>query len=438
MVNKELKIIKKKYGEKMSKLCKIMLATILEEDGKLLKILLDKFNPTHYLYDDLLNNGKINEFIDYIYSLYDKNNLLSDKTPKELFDMAGYILYDECMTEKDIQYFRKYYTKKEELCTFNGGRLNNSRVFFAVKKNIDNIKRENFDNPHRQDEYGTSVISIQYKRYGSSILSIKNRYNSTVENPDATFSNNLDNIIPGLTNSFEREFKLSHVNISDEFVLPGYVIADNKKYYKYNYNIHNIYYCTNNIIIDKNKIINLDNEKYILLDYFILDLQYKKIFKYDDTIKDSFCDSIVDIKKISVLNYNDYKEIYITTNNNESIYIKLDKFNKIEEYVNNIVDRIGNYFLFHNNTLKILALNNITIIGDYFLDFNETLETLSMEKVKIIGDYFLHFNKNIKYLNIPSNTVIGRAFLYFNKDFIQNTEYLKDQKTLVYKPGKNI
>ena len=142
MVNKELKIIKKKYGEKMSKLCKIMLATILEEDGKLLKILLDKFNPTHYLYDDLLNNGKINEFIDYIYSLYDKNNLkniLSDKTPKELFDMAGYILYDECMTEKDIQYFRKYYTKKEELCTFNGGRLNNSRVFFAVKKNIDNI-----------------------------------------------------------------------------------------------------------------------------------------------------------------------------------------------------------------------------------------------------------------------------------------------------------
>ena len=54
----------------------------------------------------------------------------------------------------------------------------------------------------RQDEYGTSVISIQFDRDDTHTLSIKNRYNHKVEKPDATFSNNLNNIVAGLTKSF--------------------------------------------------------------------------------------------------------------------------------------------------------------------------------------------------------------------------------------------
>ena len=80
----------------------------------------------------------------------------------------------ECKTESDIQEFRKYYAPGEELCTFNGGRLNRCHVFFAVKKNVDQITRTNFLNPQRQDEYGTSVISIQFTRGKPNILSIKN------------------------------------------------------------------------------------------------------------------------------------------------------------------------------------------------------------------------------------------------------------------------
>ena len=67
---------------------------------------------------------------------------------------------------------------------------------------MNKIKREDFTNPEREDEYGTSVISIQVTKGDKSFISIKNRYNHSVSNPDATFGNNLDNIAPGLTKAF--------------------------------------------------------------------------------------------------------------------------------------------------------------------------------------------------------------------------------------------
>ena len=124
------------------------------------------------------------------------------ENPKDLLNKAGYILY-ECKTEEEVQSFKKYYAKGEELCTFNGNRLDSCYVYFAVKKDVDNIKREDYKEPKRQDQYGTSVVSIQFTKDDTHTLSIKNRYNHTVDNPDATFSNDLDNIIKGLTDSFE-------------------------------------------------------------------------------------------------------------------------------------------------------------------------------------------------------------------------------------------
>ena len=162
------------------------------------------------MYEDIVKNGVVNSFKNYIYSLVDvelEKEVKVDKNPKELLSEAGYDLY-ECRSESDIQKFKKYYAEGEELCTFNGGRLNDCYVFFAVNKNVNQIRREDFDYPTRQDEYGTSVISIQFTRDETHTLSIKNRYNHTVDNPDATFSNNLDNIIPGLTDSFSKYYGL--------------------------------------------------------------------------------------------------------------------------------------------------------------------------------------------------------------------------------------
>ena len=238
-MSEELKIIKKKYGEKMMHFCRDYMATILETDGLLLSLLVNNFAESHELYDDIVNQHKENEFKNFIYSFVDvekDKEIKVVKTPEELLNEVGYDLY-ECTSEEDIQKFKKYYAKNEELCTFHGGRLERCHVFFAIKKNVDEIKREDYPNPERQDEYGTSVISIQFTKDESHTLSIKNRYNHHVSNPDSTFSNNLDNIIEGLTESFGEHYGLIQQHSHNKFELDGYVKAGDGKYYKYNYEI---------------------------------------------------------------------------------------------------------------------------------------------------------------------------------------------------------
>ena len=147
-MNKELKKIKKLYGEKMMHLCREYFPTILDEEGRLSKIMQDHFAPTKALYENLLAQHKLEDFRVYIFYLYEdkmtQQEIKSLKTPAELLDEAGYILYPECKTEKEIQSFKKYYAPGEELCTFRCNRLNTCRVWFAVKKDVENIKRENF------------------------------------------------------------------------------------------------------------------------------------------------------------------------------------------------------------------------------------------------------------------------------------------------------
>ncbi len=175
-MNSDLKLIKKKYGEEMSHLCRELFPVILEQEGLLSKLLLDNFEPSHFLYEDIVKNGVVNSFKNYIYSFIDveiEKEVRVDKNPKELLSEAGYDLY-ECHSESDIQKFKEYYTSREALCTFRGGRLKNCYVFFVVKKNVDQIRRGNFNHPKRQDEYGTSVISIQFTRDETHTLSIKN------------------------------------------------------------------------------------------------------------------------------------------------------------------------------------------------------------------------------------------------------------------------
>ena len=226
-MNGELKQIKKIYGEDMMHYCRDTFPSILDKKGKLSEILTKVLAPTHSIYKDIKEANCLNDFKIFINTINDeeeKRLVTVKQTPAELLAKVGYDLY-ECKSEEDIQSFKKYYAKGESLCTFRGGRLRRCHVFFAVKRNVDEIKREDFKNPRRQDYYGTSVISIQFSRGESNILSIKNRYNHIVPNPDATFSNNLENIIPGLTYAFENEYNLN-INrpVSSELNLSDYVI----------------------------------------------------------------------------------------------------------------------------------------------------------------------------------------------------------------------
>lgn len=411
----DLKLIKDKYGEKMMHFCRSAFSTILETPGLLFNLLKDKFEFSKFLYEDIENAAAFDMFKNYIYSMLKEEDakVASEKTPKELLEELEYDFY-ECKTEEDIQYFKKYYKQEEELCTFSGGRLKTCHVFFAVKKDAENIKRA--EEPKRQDEYGTSVISIQFTKGDINTLSIKNRYNHSVSNPDATFSNCLENITPGLTDSFEKTYNLN-IDQTDyrNFELDGYVYANDGKYYKYNYEINNIYYCPNNIIIDNYNVIRTyeEKEKYIVLDYFILDLVNKKIFEYDDLF-DSFVEGIKNIKKIDVIKDKNTQNKIIKIENTDSniIYIEIDKTNRIISYANNYVEKIWTSFLEYNTTLKNLEMNSVKEIGNRFCYRNKNIKNISLNSVEKIGNNFFVNNMTLTKIILPNVKEIGENCLY--------------------------
>lgn len=78
-----------------------------------------------------------------------------EKNPKELLKSVGYILDDNIKKKEDYFKYKKYYEKSEQLCKF--GRYNAceryNKLFYIYKKDINNIKRTDFDSPNRHDEY---------------------------------------------------------------------------------------------------------------------------------------------------------------------------------------------------------------------------------------------------------------------------------------------
>ena len=327
---------------------------------------------------------------------------------------AGYTLY-ECNTEEDILNFKKYYKTGEELCTFRGNRLESCYVFFAVKEGADKLDRSKFKNPERQDEYGTSVISIQFSRNDYN-LSIKNRYNHTVSNPDATYSNNLENIISGLTDSFEKYLEHSiNYNKNDKFEIPGYTVF-NGKYYEYNYEIHNIYYCPNNIIIDNDRIVEYEKEKYILADYYTINLKDKVIYLYDPEIDDGFIKIYKDIDKIYVKNDNDKKIVTIVTKDGEESKIIISKdLNQIIEYENNNIKELEYGFMYYCVDLKNINLPNLEVIDNFCFTESRSIENLYFPKVREIGSCCFKHTYDMKKIDMPNLiSVDNHSFSYCN------------------------
>lgn len=425
----DLKEIKKHYGEKMMHLCRELFPSLLETPGILFKTLSSHFAYNRFLCDDIIEEHKEYEFKNYIYSYIDvekKDKVENLKSPTELLSEAGYDLF-ECHSEEEIQSFKKYYVKGEELCTFNGGRLERCHVFFAVKKNVNEIKREKFKNLQRQDEYGTSVISIQFTKGEYNTVSIKNRYNHHVNNPDATFSNNLDNIIQGLTESFEKYYSLNiGMDRENGFELKNYTKVRNIngfKYYKYNIEKNNIYYCPDNIVIADNNVHEYDKSKYLVFENYILSYVDKNIatikrFKVLNANREiinfpeAFIESIGKIENIKVTNDKESKTKEIVINGD--IKIILDEKNCILSYQNEHVTEIGNDFLMYSKEIKELIIPSVKKIGDRCLTYNEKLKNIDVTNALVIGREFLQFNKELEQFNAPNLKVLCGGALTLN------------------------
>ncbi len=420
MGNKDLKYLKRHYGENFAHLCRTLFPTLLEHEGLLSKIISDHFGASRSLYNDILPIK--NEFQEFVYGCAELKGSISSgdvtKTPEELMSDAGYILYPECTTEEDIQSFKKYWAPGEELCTFLGGRLDSCRVWFAIKKNVDEIKRENFIERQRQDEYGTSAISIQFSRGRKSILSIKNRYNHTVAAPDATFGNNLDNIIPGLTQAFLDTYGLELLETGERsFYIHGYQMGSDGRFYKVNEEIYGVQYCENNVILHDGKVDKLDKARYILVDNYVVDKQAKKIMLYPNE-SDSFTESIGEIKDITTKTDEKGNTVIVCTPvTGEDVEITINAQNSLIGYKNPNVTEIGDGFLEFNRVIENVDLPKLTKVGNGFLAGGlRELKKISFPNLVSVGDSFISADKYIEEVNLPKLERVGNEFLGLSKN----------------------
>ena len=88
-MNKDLKIIKKKYGENMMHLCRELFPTILEKEGILSQVILDSFEASHELYNDLISNNLVVAFEDEF------DIEIPDQKIKELVTVGDIVKYLE-------------------------------------------------------------------------------------------------------------------------------------------------------------------------------------------------------------------------------------------------------------------------------------------------------------------------------------------------------
>ena len=458
-MNKDLEIIKKKYGENMAHLCRTLFPTILLEPGKLPEVLQDNFPASKNLYSDIKEGNYDNGFQSLIYNKAKiKVNIAeSDNTPFNLLKKVGYTLY-ECNNKGEVDRFKKYYADNEKLCSFNYDDIVERRhMFFAIKDNANELRREDFTNPNLNDEYSKSVLYISFNKGRLNAPKITSRYNTTVNDCDAMYSNNLENIIPGLTSSFEKEYKLNVYNSNGLFNLPNYILAKDNRYYRYNgyYKEHNeqeknhvspknIYYCENNVILYGDEIIRdfCMPERYIFLENYILDISHdkdkddkKRVFKYKDDSPDGFIDNLQDISKVDIYRdkKNKNKKIIITKENNDIVEITLNQNNNIIKYKNENLENAGENFLSQceyleefdcpklkkagknllrlNKKLKKFIQPELEEVPDECLAFNEILEVIDVDKAKKIGDDFANSCRELLIFKADNATEIGNDVL---------------------------
>ena len=102
-----------------------------------------------------------------------------------------------------------------------------------------------------------------------------------------------------------------------------------------------MYYCSDNLIIDNGVVKRYPEDKYVIFDYFILDLVKKQIYLYDLRMMDVFPETIEKYKYIQIIKSGNDRIISIKVNySEECIKIIIDEDNRIVGYKNNVINII--------------------------------------------------------------------------------------------------
>ncbi len=238
------------------------------------------------------------------------------KNPFELLKMVGYDAFvaDTLTKQNSIE---KYFAEEEELCTFHDfKRFENYHIIHCIKEGADKLKRSDFKEPRREDEYGVSVISIQILKTGG-FISIKNRYNHTVEAPDNTFSSNPDNIIKGLSYALKQYFNVNFV--ATKTAIPKGYTYQQDQIYRYYFEKNNAYFGEDFCLYD-GVCYEINKDYQIFIGPYLLDMKEKRIvddfptsdfFSPTDRDTISFLNQLVENKKIYVQVKGDKRIVFV-------------------------------------------------------------------------------------------------------------------------------
>lgn len=206
------------------------------------------------------------------------------KTAKELLDEAGFILDDNIQNKNDYTKYEQFFDDDEKLCKFHSydATKRYKKVFFILRKNYENIKR--LENPKRQDDYSTSIMSVGISDQGDNVAQITSRYNHTVAGGDNTYNSNLENIVVGLTEAFNQDYNLN-LGQNAKIELENFYFTNNK-YWFYHYEINGCKYGNNTI-----DGVYYHPDNFFIFENYILDLKNKSIRTADDT-QDAFVDIV--------------------------------------------------------------------------------------------------------------------------------------------------
>ena len=411
--------IKKFYGEHIAKLCREIVPELFEEPSLVPRLLQVCFAPHTELYQDMLSLGKYN-IRNYMYSRLDRKEELfsTPKSAKELLADAGYRLF-VCSCPDDISTFRSCYDPEELLCTFKDGvenRFKDAYYFFLAKDNAFSLRREDFKNPQRDDEYSKSLICLQIDRVNHNIK-MCSRYNHTVDFADSMYSNNLDNIVPGLRYAMQRDFniKISQrecVDFAEMHKLNYVEFGPYRTMYKYNEHLNNKYYCPNNVVLDEDKAVVVDKATTTLLDYYVLDYKNHEMYSYDDTLKD--CYHHKKFKKCDLLSDEKYDTYKITFEDDNELYLMSDKMHRIVAVTDNDSGDVGdNYFGFCHHIVEV-NMNKVHTAGDNFVGSSSALRNINAPYFEQVGDDFAAYSSRVKYINFDYLKSCGDSFFQCN------------------------
>lgn len=176
----------------------------------------------------------------------------------------------------------------------------------------------------------------------------------------------------------------------------------------------------------------------MVVDYFVIDRQNKKIYLYDEEVGTStaskamgddelyaydevFGDSFIEyfenneIENIKIsTNEDGSRSIIVSVKDKEDAIITIDKFNRIIGYKNNNITSIHDNFLLYNEVINRVEMKNVRDIGDNFLKNGHALKNLITPNLILVGDDFLLHNYDLEELLLPRLERVGDGFLFAN------------------------